>query len=201
MSQSDKIEAFWSWFTLNEPTIINAVEEESASDFIVENLDNLILALGAFSWEIGPGNKKTWCLTISPNENKDLLKISRSIMEIAPNLDKWEFNYFKPAKDWDRKFVVYDDLMNEHAVDAASWNYVALKYPDQMIELIIEADNISHLDQETALTAVSLVVMSELGEEVKISKIAALDVVSNLDDHHSSNRTSIEYLKNHILDF
>ena len=112
-----------------------------------------------------------------------------------------EFNYFKPAKDWDRKFVIYDDLMNEQPVDATNWNFVALKHQDEMIALIIEANNIVQLDKETALTAASLVVLSEIGEEFKMNKIAVIDVVSILDDQYSSNRKSIEYLKNHLLDF
>jgi len=201
MSQSDKIDAFWSWFATNESAIVRAIEGESASESVVENLDNLILDIGAFYWEIGPGINKPWCLTISPNENKDLLKISRQIVETALELDNWEFNYFKPAKDWDRTFVIYDDLMNEQQVDASSWNYVALTHQDEMVALILEASNIQHLDKETALTAAGLVVLSEIGEEFRINKIAEVTIVSNLDDQYSSKRKGIKYLKNHILDF
>ena len=201
MSVEDKIEKFWSWFVMNEHKITLAIENESAADTLVEDLDNLILDLGAFSWEAGPRTNKTWFLTISPNENKLLLDISKSIIAAAPNLENWEFNYFKPAKIWNRKFVIYDDLMDEQNIDASRWKYVALNYEDDMIEIIIEADNIQHLDRETAQTAADLVVMSEIGEEIKINKITAVDIVKELDEQYSSSKSDIKYLKEDLLDF
>ena len=111
MSVEEKIEIFWSWFAMNESKLSFAIEHESGAETLVEDLNNLILDLGAFSWEAGPGMNKTCFLTISPNENKALLDVSKSIMDAAPNLENWQFNYFKPAKNWDRKFVIYDDLM------------------------------------------------------------------------------------------
>ena len=200
MSIEDKTNKFWDWFVANESIIIRATEDESISRTIVENLDNLILDFGAFSWEIGPGNNTTWFLTISPNENKDLLSISQLIVENAPNLKNWEFNYFKPAKIWNREFVVYDELMDEQTIDASNWKYVALKHQDEIIEIIIEADNIQHLDEDTAQSAANLVVMSEIGEEVKINKVASVDIVNELDEQYASKRSDIENLKVHILD-
>ena len=200
MSVEDKIEKFWCWFEMNEHRITLAIDNESAADSLVEDLDNLILDLGAFSWEAGPGKNKTWFLTISPNENKVLLEVSKRIIAAAPNLEDWEFNYFKHAKNWNRKFVIYDDLMNEQKIDASNWKFAALNYVDDMIEIIIEADNIQHLDRETAQTAAELVVMNEIGEEIKINKIKAVAIVNELDEPSSSNKSDIQYLKAHLLD-
>ena len=193
-----KIENLWRWFVANENQIIDSFQNESLANYIVENLDNLILDFGMFTWEIGPGKVKPWFLTISPNGDRDLIRVSQKIIEHAPNLDDWEFNYCKPAKDWDRKFIIYDSNMNEQNIDASNWKYVMLRNEDGMIDLILEAKNITHLDHDTARTAAEIIVTSEIGEETKIQKILSVDIVNKLERQYNSRKTEIQYLKKHI---
>ena len=193
-----KIENLWRWFVANENQIIDSFQNESLANYIVENLDNLILDFGMFTWEIGPGKVKPWFLTISPNGDRDLIRVSQKIIEHAPNLDDWEFNYCKPAKDWDRNFIIYDSNMNEQNIDASNWKYVMLRNEDGMIDLILEAKNITHLDHDTARTAAEIIVTSEIGEETKIQKILSVDIVNKLERQYNSRKTEIQYLKKHI---
>jgi len=193
-----KIENLWRWFVANENQIIDSFQNESLANHIVENLDNLILDFGMFTWEIGPGKVKPWFLTISPNGDRDLIRVSQKIIEHAPNLDDWEFNYCKPAKDWDRKFIIYDSNMNEQNIDASNWKYVMLRNEDGMIDLILEAMNITHLDHDTARTAADIIVTSEIGEETKIQKILSVDIVDKLERQYNSRKTEIQYLKKHL---
>ena len=193
-----KIENLWRWFVANENQIIDSFQNESLVNHIVENLDNLILDFGMFTWEIGPGKVKPWFLTISPNGDRDLIGVSQKIIEQAPNLDDWEFNYCKPAKDWDRKFIIYDSNMHEQNIDASNWKYVMLRNEDGMIDLILEAKNITHLDHDTARTAAEIIVTSEIGEETKIQKILSVDIVNKLERQYNSRKTEIQYLKKHI---
>ena len=193
-----KTENLWRWFIANEQHIIDSVLNESVSDYIIENIDNLILDFGIFTWEIGPGKIKPWFLTISPNGDSDLMKISQKVIEHAPNLDNWEFNYSKPAKDWDRKFIIYDSFMNEQNIDASNWKYVALQNMYGMIELILEATNIKHLDDDTATIAADLFVTNEIGEETKIRKILSVDIVDQLKHQYNLQKTGIQNLKNHL---
>ncbi len=193
-----KIENLWRWFVANENQIIDSFQNESVANYIVENLDNLILDFGMFTWEIGPGKVKPWFLTISPNGDRDLIRVSQKIIEHAPNLDDWEFNYCKPAKDWDRKFIIYDSNMNEQNIDASNWKYVVLRNEDGMIDLILEAMNITHLDHDTARTAADIIVTSEIGEETKIQKILSVDIVDRLERQYNSRKTEIRYLKKHL---
>ena len=179
----------------NESQIIDSFQNESLANCIVENLDNLILDFGMFTWEIGPGKVKLWYLTISPNGDRDLLRTSQKIIEHAPNLEDWEFNYCKPAKDWDRRFIIYDNNMNEQNIDASNWNYVVLRNKDGMIDLILEAKNISHLDHDTARTAADIIVTSEIGEETKIEKILSVDIFDKLERQYDSQKAEIQYLK------
>ena len=97
-------------------------------------------------WEIGPGLKKENSLTISPNGDKDLLRKAKDIIDRAPNLDNWEFYYSKqPKENWHKAVLV--DMALE--IDALNWKYVLLQYEDDKIEIILKADSLSHLDQET----------------------------------------------------
>lgn len=193
-----KIENLWRWFVANEKQIIDSFQNESLTNYIVENLDNLILDFGMFTWEIGPGKVKPWFLTISPNGDRDLIRVSQKIIEHAPNLDDWEFNYCKPAKDWDRRFIIYDSNMNEQNIDASNWKYVMLRNEDGMIDLILEAMNITHLDHDTARTAADIIVTSEIGEETKIQKILSVDIVDKLKRQYNSRKIEIQYLKKHL---
>ena len=193
-----KIENLWRWFVSNENQIIDSFQNESLANYIVENLDNLILDFGMFTWEIGPGKVKPWFLTISPNGDRDLIGVSQKIIEHAPNLDDWEFNYCKPAKDWDRKFIIYDSNMNEQNIDASNWKYVMLRKEDGMIDLILEAKNITHLDHDTVRTVADIIVTSEIGEETKIRKILSVDIVEELKRQYNSRKTEIQYLKRHL---
>ncbi|MBN4081523.1 peptidase S41 [bacterium AH-315-C07] len=193
-----KIENLWKWFIANEQQIIDSVENESVPDYIVENLDNLILDIGMFTWEIGPGKIKPWFLTISPNGDKDLIKVSQKIIDYAPDLNNWEYNYSKPAKEWDRKFTIYDSNMDEQDIDASNWKYVALPYEDDKIELILEAKNIAHLDNDTAATAANLFVTNEIGEENKIQKIFSVNIVDQLENEHDSRKSEINCLNEHL---
>ncbi len=194
-----KIENLWRWFVANENQIIDSFQNESLANYIVENLDNLILDFGMFTWEIGPGKVKPWYLTISPNGDRDLIRVSQKIIEHAPDLNDWEFNYYKPAKDWDRKFIIYDSNMNEQNIDASNWKFVMLRNDDGMIDLILEASNITHLDNDTASTAANIIVTNEIGEETKIQKIQSVDIVGKLENQFNSRKTGIQHLKKHLI--
>ena len=63
----EKIENLWKWFFSNEQKIRDCIENKSASeqDYIIEQLDNLILDLGMFTWEIGPGINKSWFFNLT----------------------------------------------------------------------------------------------------------------------------------------
>ena len=196
----EKIKNLWKWFFSNEHQIRDCIETESASErvYIIETLDNLVLDLGVFTWEIGPGINKPWSFTISPNGDKNLMKMSKKIIDNAPDLVDWEFNYSKPPKDWDSKFTIFDGYMTKQTINASDWKYVALQHEDGMIALILEAKNIGHLDSDTASTAANLVVLNEIGEETKIQNICSINIVHQLEDKHNSRKYDITNLKKHI---
>ena len=196
----DKIERLWEWFSGNERKIKNCIEDERSPgrENIVEQLNNLILDIGLFYWEIGQGSDNNYYLTISPNGDADLMAQSISIMESAPDLDGWELNYCKPSKEWDRNFKLYDDDMSEQHIDASNWRCLVTRNAEGTLDLILEAKNIAHLDNFTTKTAADLVVLNEIGEETKILTVRSIKTVDQLDDITESHKMEIKDLRKHF---
>lgn len=194
---TEKIDSLWQWFLANEQKIKDAIDEGSDFDRedIVDNLNNLILAMGMLSWEIGPGQETAWSLTISPNADRERMLITQKIIEAAPYLSGWEFHHSKPAKTWDRTFQLSDDFMTEHEVDASPWSFVVSMEADGLINILLEAPNIETLDSFTAQTAAEIVVINEIGEEAKILHVGEIVVVREMASEMKEAKADIAYLK------
>jgi hypothetical protein len=184
-----KIKSFWKWFVENEIRIREVLDSDlqTEREALVNDMDNQILDFGLFTWEVGHGTEKSFFLTISPNGNRERLLLSRSIVKDAPDLSDWEFYYAKPAKDWDLQFSLFDNNVVEQQVNAGGWSFALFKQPDHQIKIIVEADNIPHLDFDTRLTAADLVVTSILGEELKIMSVGDIEIVNKFDSTYSSS--------------
>lgn len=181
--EKEKIEAFWQWFcnSVDQIKEVLSNDHHEGRKSLVKTMDNQVLQFGMFTWEMGPSEEQHYFLTISPNGNEELLEISKQIVKLSPTFPDWEFYYAKPAKKWDLKFRVFDDFMEEHRIDASSWQYLIENNSSNDIEIVIEAGNLSHLDQETKITAVDLVVTSLIGEAFKIYNVKGLQVMNAFD--------------------
>jgi len=199
-SNEDKIMKFWRWFVKSEKLIKDCIENESSTDreYVVDQLNEHILNIGTFAWDIGLNEDNFWFLTISPNGDRDLFEISQEIMGLAPTHLDWSFYSSKPAKNWDRKFSVYNDYLDVVEVDASPWNYICFEEDDGRIELIIEAKNIQNLDSETALSAANQFVTNEIGEELKIQRIASVEIVQLFESEYQDTKYPISELKDHM---
>ena len=134
-------------------------------EFVVDQMNEQILTIGILTWDIGQGDDNSWFLTLSPNGNEEMLLVSNKIMDEAPQHLNWQFNACKPAKNWNRKFTVYDSYMDEQYIDASEWQYVVFEAKDGKLELVIEANNIPQTDTELAETAAEQFVIREIGEK------------------------------------
>lgn len=201
--EDEKIEAFWRWFVQNNSFIQNSIQNESAKDraTVVEKMNNYILDLGLFTWDLGLNDENTWFLTISPNGDSELLEISQRIMEDAPTHLEWEFHASKPAKNWNRIFFVYNEQMDEIEIDANEWGFVATPTGDGKIILLLEARNIQMLDIETAEQAANVFLINEIGELAKISLLKDVQIISKLEMNLENLKSPIEHLKNKLNSF
>ncbi len=198
----DTILGFWQWFVKNERTIKECIENDNSvhREFVVEQLNERILSFGMLTWDIGLNEDDNWFLTLSPNGNKDILKISQSIMAEAPDHMDWIFQASKPAKNWNRQFSVYDDYLDEQLVDASNWHYLIFEDGDGKLALVLEAGNVMHLDQELAETAAEKFVIHEIGELHRIQFIGSVEIVAELESEHAAEKTPVTDLKEHLLE-
>ncbi|MEZ5021877.1 MAG: hypothetical protein R2728_01205 [Chitinophagales bacterium] len=199
----ENIESFWEWFEANESTIIEAIKDKNRGDysFLVNTLDNLVLSFGRLGWEIGHGKNKPYFLTLSPNNDRELLAVTKKIVAAAPTKKSWEFNPAKLPVDWDLKFEVYDNDFEEHTIDATSWHQVLKQRSDGSINLFLKADNIHFLDHETKMRTVDMVVTSILGEELRIHRINKIKLIEDFEDKHHNRKAPIHILRKQVLGF
>ena len=103
----DTILGFWQWFVKNERTIKECIENDNSvhREFVVEQLNERILSFGMLTWDIGLNEDDNWFLTLSPNGNKDILKISQSIMAEAPDHMDWIFKLVNLPKTGTANFL------------------------------------------------------------------------------------------------
>lgn len=197
------IPPFWSWFEDNLGRLRNVVQNPSHPDreYIVNSLDQYILAIGMFTWDIEAGTTKPWSLVISPNGDPELLELSRAIVEQAPELTDWEFYPARPRKAQPLKFIVYDEATDQQQVDATSWRYVLLPKGEGQFSLTIEAGNNRHLSEETLYKAADYLATCLTGEETRIMYIPRLRVVEELSEEHRQVSKPISELWQELADF
>ncbi len=198
--QEENAESLWRWFYQNQNIIVASLEERDSSndEKIVEQLNELVLSFGKLGWEMGKGINKPWSFTLTPNGDEQLLALTKEIVALAPQLDQWEFFASKQTKPWDRTFTTYDDNLQPHEIDASAWSYVALDNGQNRINIVIEASNLSYLDDDTAFKAAEFVVQQELGEETMIAKIGIIDVADELTEEDQKFKKHISELRSDI---
>lgn len=173
-----KIGQFWQWFTYNEAIFRNEHTAEQAK----EMLDNQILSFGKFAWGIDRGLQKSYVFTFSPNNDRQLLALSRQIVQLAPNLPMWEFQYCLPAeREWDFKFQMLNNLIVLQTFDASEWQFVLIEEQDYRVSIEIKADNLDTLDMDDKITAMSRAVNKLVGEELQIQEISSIKPVFRFD--------------------
>ncbi|WP_131537265.1 hypothetical protein [Pedobacter nototheniae] len=185
----------WTWFT----EIYNDFGENFENEVLLNKLDEKILSLGDFVWEVGPGIKKDNMLVISPGGDLDLLSQTKEIVSYAIPCDGWEFYYAKQPKQWEEKFIFQKDNNQTIEIDCSSWQYVLLKYQDGMFEIIIKAPNITNLNFDEQLSVSEILLDGVLGEELRMLSIADIDVVNDFEEEYKGKGSIIQVLKNHLL--
>jgi hypothetical protein len=182
-SMSDQITDFWEWFDLNQ-TLIEAVIEANGhpkTEELIQLLDQHILGMGKIKWEIGNPSPSQFTFTLSPNNEHELLEVTKSIIALAPTLSTWSFYYAAQATGA-LKLQVYDHNMESQTIDANPWRAVLSDTDFGKSELILEISNIQHLDEDTQMIGADLILTALLGEEMKIKSLAGLELVFDLDD-------------------
>ena len=193
-----RILQFWNWFVHNEAIFRDKTQAEKAQ----EMLNNQVLTFGKFAWGIDEGQQKPYVFTISPNNDRQLYKISQQLIKYAPSLANWDFRSCKPPiKDWDFKFQAYNNFFLLDTYDAAKWHFVLIEEEDYRVSIEIKANNIVNLDREDQVIAAQRVVTNILGEQLYIEEVYGVNIVPEFDPRDKDWIYSLSELRKRFLYF
>jgi hypothetical protein len=188
------INMFWDWFAKHYIDLGTNFDNEK----VLKELDDQLMSLGDFAWEIGPGTKIANQLVISPGGDVTLLPITKEIVSYAKNIPGWEFHYAKPPKEWDFIFDFENHNGEVINIDASNWQYVLLRYEDGGFEIIIQTHDLVGLNEEDKLTASEILLDGALGEEIRMLHICYIDVVERFDNQYVDKSNVMKNLNNHL---
>jgi hypothetical protein len=188
----DDVLIFWDWFYKN----INSLENGDKD--VINQLDQKIVSLGDFAWEIGPGKVERNSFVISPNGRKDLLTLTKQIIKVAPNCEGWEFRYAKPPKDWDLIFNIQNSHGRPIEINAKNWEYVLFEFPDRTFDIVIKAPSLIDLEDNEKTYCAEIVLDGILGEEKHIELIENIEIVNEFDEDLNGRKSSIKSINSHI---
>lgn len=179
---SNHAKNFWKWFEEHVELIEEVLQSTGhpKTEFIIQQLNQYILVMGNFKWDIKHPNENSFHFILSPNNNRELLNRSQRIIEEAPQLSKWSFFSAQPPTG-ELTVSLYDNEMDVQLVDAQNWNAILLPSSNNRFELIIEADTSWELDEDIQLIAVDLLLNQLIGEELKIKAFNGLEIVKRYD--------------------
>ncbi len=176
MTSQIQIREFWTWFARHASEFGNTFENKA----LLQQLDELVTGLGDFAWEVGPGNTEENSFALSPAGNRELLAVTKAIVDVAPNVPGWEFHSAKPAKRWEPRFELHDANGEPFEVDATDWHCALLEYADGAHEVLVEAPNLGSLPEDYKRWAAEIALDSLLGERRRLEAIDEVTVIAEL---------------------
>jgi hypothetical protein len=194
--QARSVSEFWSWF---RPTT-EAIALNPQSSALLAELDVRVRRLNPkLGWEIGPGLSKPWQLVISPSLNRDLRELAESIVAASPALRDWEFHSARQPKKWDFKFELEDSKgRGPLKLDASTWKFLLLKYPDGKNEILLKAERQTKLTTKQRRLAATIVLESILGEETLLDGVDDFQLVEKLEHRLSKMLRPIQRLRDAV---
>jgi len=190
----NKIHNFWEWFRSNNDLLF----PKRINNNLIDKLNKKILTIENLAWEIREGLVKDNMLIISAGSNKDLFPLAKQTIQLAPNIDCWEFYYYKLAVDWNYFLSIKDEHGFDSTLDVRNWEYVLLKFPDNTFDIIIYAPNILNYSNDDKYTIVDIVLEKILGEDLRYSTIINVEIVNRFEKIHESHKTLIIKLGEHL---
>lgn len=189
-----RINEFWTWFIKYKTYLA----PENISDNLISKLDDKILSLGDFSWEIHKGDTEENMLIISPGGDVDLIPETNKVIRLAPKIENWEFRYYKPSKNWDFQLTLYEEDNVKKILDVKDWEYVLYKFRDGTFDIIFKTRNLNSVTKDEQLLIADIVLESIIGEENSLRLIKKIEFVDEFNDVDKQKSNSIKVLKQHF---
>jgi hypothetical protein len=188
---------FWKWFQLNA----RAMAADNSKSVLLRELDNRVRKLDPrLSWEIGPGRSKPWQFIVSPNLDRDLRTVAQQIISRAPTLSDWEFHSARQPKEWDFRFELEGEPgLPVASVDASTWSFVLLEYPDGTREILLKGSTLPRLTSDQREQIASIILESTLGEDIFLDFVDEFDLLDELEPRLSAKERSIHSLRDAVM--
>lgn len=189
----NKYNIFWSWFLKYQDQFGENFENQK----LIEELDEKVLDLGNFVWEIGPGTEKQNMLVISPGGDVEKLKDTEELVSLAPNCSDWEFYSSKPPKKWNLIFEFYSVDEEIVFIDGNAWEYYCTSDQNGKLNIIIKYEITSNLEEVDLMYATEILLDGIIGEKLRIENISEI-ILKDLFSVEESKKSRL--LKNLNLD-
>jgi len=192
MRSKKHLNEFWCWFSDKAQDIASEAHPE-----LLDVLDTKLREVDPrLSWEIGPGRHEPWFLAISPNLDKDLADEARKVVAEAPEIQGWELYAMRQPKQWDYKVEIDEDGSAQSlSLDASKWQFVLLRYPDGLREVLLTSSNLPTMTENQRWQAAAIVLEGILGEQVMLEKIDEFELVPKLEPRFAEKQRPISALK------
>jgi hypothetical protein len=156
-----QIESFWDWF-LQQSDVLARMLESDKTDELYSLMNERIRNLhSGLRWEAGPGRRKPYSLTITFGGDPELRTLARTIIDAAPQCDKWEFFSAKQSRKPPSEILFGSPAKKFYP---GGWRFsVARK---KRFDLTIFDDVLATIDENTALGVVFIYLDALLGEDV-----------------------------------
>ena len=161
---------------------------------MINELDDRVGHLGEFDWEIGPWDKDNYFLAISPNLDVEKLQLTKQIIGLAPECSGWHFLPSKPVKEWDGIWEMQNENGKEISIDTDNWKYILYEFDDGTFDIDILVDNIEG-NTDTTNLAIDIALTGYLGEEMFITLIQDIHVVTEFKTESHHRATPIKQIK------
>ena len=191
-----KAAKFWGWFQL----IAAQLAEDYTNRQLLTVLDAQVRELNpSLSWEVGPGLVKASQLVISPNLDRSVLAEARSIVSVAPALPQWEFHWARQPKEWNYRLEMNSSQGGTPLrVDASTWTFVLLQYPDGAREVLLKGTNLPSLTDDERWQAAALVLEGVLGEELMLDRVDDFELVDKFEPQFEAKERPISLLRHAV---
>lgn len=188
------IQSFWEWFE----TIAANLGRDLENQALLTELDRRVSDLGDVSWEVGPGQEEENALVITPDGARQQLPTTRRIVARAPRIPGWEFHWARPPRTWTLEFSIDSEQAGRIQVDARSWRYVLLRFPDHTFDVVLEQGNLKDVSERDRYTAAVVLLDGILGELKRLELIGGIEPVAVLPEEQTSKANPIEVLSKHL---
>jgi hypothetical protein len=178
----DAIRRFWRWFVASAErlkSLYSTDRLESLASEVNRELDKIEPEL---AWEMGPGKKKPYLLTISGEGNPRLRELADLMIGLAPvDLVEWELYAARPARPAPRIVRLPE---GGEIFETREWKFIPFEHHKSgRLDLVIVDDQLARSHREAALRAVSLYLDQVLGEDTVEAWIGEFRVESSVVAH------------------